>query len=65
MLIVTGIWIYLFLTTFLIGYGILRGLTRFVPYRIRHADTYLFCGLAAVTVYAQFFSLFDGVGTDG
>ena len=62
MLIVTGIWIYLFLTTFLIGYGILRGLTRFVPYRIRHADTYLFCGLAAVTVYAQFFSLFDGVG---
>lgn len=62
MLIVTGIWIYLFLTTFLIGYGILQGLTRFIPYRVRHADTYLFCGLAAVTVYAQFFSLFDGVG---
>lgn len=62
MLIVAGIWIYLFLTTFLTGYGVLQGLTRFVPYRVRHADTYLFCGLVAVTVYAQFFSLFGGVG---
>ncbi len=62
MLVVTGIWIYLFLTTFLIGYGILQGLTSLVPYQVRHADTYLFCGLAAVTVYAQFFSLFGSVG---
>lgn len=62
MLVVTGIWIYLFLTTFLTGYGVLQGLTRLTPYRVRHADTYLFCGLAAVTVYAQFFSLFGGIG---
>ncbi len=49
-------------TTFLTGYGILQALTRYVPYRVRHKDTYLLCGLAAVTVYAQLFSLVWRVG---
>ena len=49
-------------TTFLAGYGILQALTRYLPYRVRHKDTYLLCGLAAVTVYAQLFSLFGRVG---
>lgn len=62
MLSVTGVWIYIFLTTFLAGYGVLQGLTRYLPYRIRHGDSYLLCGLAAVTVYAQAFSLFGPVG---
>ncbi|MDE7187935.1 MAG: hypothetical protein K2O13_10570, partial [Lachnospiraceae bacterium] len=62
MLSVTGIWLYMFLTTFLAGYGILQVLTRYIPYRVRHTDTYLLCGLAAVTVYAQLFSLFGRVG---
>lgn len=62
MLSVTGIWLYMFLTTFLTGYGILQMLTRYIPYRVRHTDTYLLCGLAAVTVYAQLFSLFGKVG---
>ncbi|MBD5485662.1 MAG: hypothetical protein HDR18_09155 [Lachnospiraceae bacterium] len=62
MLSVVIIWIYMFFTTFLIGYGILCLLMRFVPYRIRHMDSYLICGLAGVTVYAQFFSLFGRVG---
>lgn len=52
----------MFLTTFLIGYGIMRILTRYIPYRVRYMDTYLLCGLAAVTVYAQLFSLFGKVG---
>ncbi|MCM1297558.1 MAG: hypothetical protein NC311_18630, partial [Muribaculaceae bacterium] len=56
------IWLYMFLTMFLVGYGILRALTRRVPYRVRHADSYLVCGLAGVTVYAQFFSLAGRVG---
>ena len=62
MLSVIIIWIYMFLSTFLIGYGILSVMTRYLPYRIRHLDSCLMCGLVAVTVYAQFFSLFGRVG---
>lgn len=62
MLSVIIIWIYMFLSTFLIGCGMLSVITRYVPYRIRHLDSCLMCGLAAVTVYAQFFSLFGRVG---
>lgn len=62
MLSVIVIWIYMFLTTFMIGFGILCAVTRCEPYRVRHMDSYLVCGLAGVTVYAQFASLFGGVG---
>ena len=62
MLSVIVIWIYMFLTTFLIGYGILGMVTRYTPYRVRHMDSYLICGLVGVTVYAQFFSLFARIG---
>lgn len=62
MLSVAVIWIYMFITTFLVGYGILSVLTRYIPYRISHIDSYLICGLAGVTVYAQFFSLLGRVG---
>ena len=62
MLSVIIIWIYMFVTTFLIGYGMLSVMTRYIPYRIRHMDSYLICGLAAVTVYTQFFSLFGRIG---
>lgn len=59
MLSVILIWIYMILTTFLVGYGVLRFLTRHLVYG---ADAYVMCGLVCVTVYAQFFSLFAGVG---
>lgn len=49
-------------TAFLLGYGILTCLTYFCPYQVRKWDGYLMCGLAGATVYAQFFSLFAGVG---
>lgn len=62
MLSVTGIWLYMLFTTFLVGYGILQCLTRYIPYRVKYWDSYLLCGLAAVTVYAQLFSLFGRVG---
>lgn len=62
MLSVILIWIYLCITTFVIGYGVLRVLTRHLPYYTHNADAYLMCGLVCVTVYAQFFSLFAGVG---
>lgn len=50
------------MTTFLVGYGVLRVITWRIPYQIRHMDSYLLCGLVCVTVYAQFFSLFYKVG---
>ena len=62
MLSVIVIWIYMFLTTFLIGYEILSVMTRYIPYRVRNIDSYLLCGLASVTVYAQIFSLFGRIG---
>lgn len=62
MLSVIVIWIYMFLTTFLIGYGVMSVLTRYITYRVRHMDSYLMCGFAAVTIYAQFFSLLGRVG---
>lgn len=62
MLSVMLIWCYMLMTTFLVGYGILRVIMYRIPYQIRHMDSYLFCGLVGVTVYAQFFSLISKVG---
>lgn len=62
MLSVIVIWLYMFLTTFLVGFGILCAVMRCEPYQIRHRESYLICGLAGVTVYAQFASLIGGVG---
>lgn len=62
MLSVILIWIYILTTTFIVGYGVLRLITRHFPYQVKNGDAYVFCGLVCVTVYAQFFSLFAGVG---
>ena len=62
MLSVIVIWIYMLLTTFPIGYEIMYMVTRGTPYRIKHKDSYLICGLVSVTVYAQFVSLIGSVG---
>lgn len=74
------VWIYMILTTFLVGYGVLRFLTRHLAYPAENKnadsagdsdcaaadslplDAYVMCGLVCTTVYAQFFSLFAGVG---
>jgi len=62
MLSVIVIWIYMLLSMFLIGYGILSAVAKLAPYRFKHMDSYIVCGLAGVTVYAQFYSLFGRVG---
>ena len=56
-------WLYIAVTTFLAGYGILGLFARLFGYKIRHTISYLLAGLTTVTVYAQFFSLFGGVST--
>ena len=55
-------WIYIIITTYIVGYGVLRFLTRHFAYRVKYKDAFFMCGLVCVTVYAQFFSLFAGVG---
>lgn len=55
-------WIYIIITTFIVGYGVLRFLTRHFAYHVKNPDAFVMCGLVCVTVYAQFFSLFAGVG---
>ena len=62
MISVILIWIYILITTFIIGYGVLRLMTRHFPYQVKNWDAYVLCGIVCVTVYAQFFSLFAGVG---
>lgn len=54
-------WLYIAVTTFLTGYGILSLFAHLSGYRIRHTISYFLAGLTVVTVYAQFFSLFFGV----
>lgn len=56
-------WLYIAVTTFLMGYGILGLFAHLFEYRIRHTISYFFAGLLFATVYAQFFSLFSGVST--
>ncbi len=63
MLVILINWLYIGITTFLTGYAVLGLFARLFEYRVRNAVSYFFAGLATVTVYAQFFSLFAGVGT--
>lgn len=56
-------WLYIAVTSFLAGYGILGLFARLFDYKIRHTISYFLAGLTVVTVYAQFFSLFGGVST--
>ena len=62
MLSVIFIWLYMAVTAFLLGYGILTGLSALGSYRVKRWDGYVMCGLAGATVYAQFFSIFAPVG---
>ena len=62
MLSVILIWLYMLLTAFLLGYGILNCLIKVCPYQVKRWDGYVMCGLAGITVYAQIFSIFAPVG---
>ncbi len=54
-------WLYIAITAFLTGYGILGLFARLSGYKIRHTISCFWAGLTGVTVYAQMFSLFAGV----
>lgn len=54
-------WIYIMITAGITGAGVLYPFYK-RGYSFRHADSFFFAGITTVTVYAQFFSLFGGVG---
>lgn len=55
-------WIYILVTAFLCGFAFTMLVENVFGYAIQNAVGILFFGLIAVTVYAQLFSLFMGVG---
>lgn len=62
MISVIFIWMYALITVFLLGYGFATISEYLFSYRIRSLTGILMTGLVIATVYAQFFSLFSGVG---
>ena len=74
MLTVILIWIYAAITTYIVGYGFLTSLINWPgmnrkrtgrgskKYDFRFKESYLMAGVVLLTVFAQFFSLFSGVG---
>ena len=62
MLFVLLNWCYVSITAFITGFVCLLPFER-LGYRLRSVTGAWMAGLAALTVYAQIFSLFGGVGT--
>ena len=62
MAIVFSSFLYIGITTFLTGFGIRMAVKKLLGYTIQDSISISFAGLAFVTVYAGFFSLFTGVG---
>lgn len=62
MISVLLIWIYMMATCYIIGFAVLWLLAEKQGYCIKRKSSYLYAGITAVTVYAQFFSIFYKVG---
>lgn len=62
MVSVSLIWIYMIVTCYITGYAALKALSVKQGYYIRKESSCLYAGIVAVTVYAQFFSIFHKVG---
>ena len=69
------IWIYVIITTYIIGFGFLHFISSWdcmkkskakdktaKAYNTHYKESNIVCGIVLVTVYAQIFSLFSGVG---
>lgn len=55
-------WCYFAFTAFLTGFAVLTPFTKKGRQTVRHATSCLMAGLLVLNVYAQYFSLFGGVG---
>ena len=64
MLFVLCNWLYIFITTFLTGFGVLYVVEKKFGYQCKRLDAYLIAGLVILTAYAQWFSLFYRVNIE-
>ena len=64
MLFILCNWLYIFITTFITGYGILWALRKAFGWSPRSVHSCIMAGLVAVTAYAQWFSLFYRVNLE-
>ena len=64
MLFVLCNWLYIFMTTFLTGFGVLYAVEKRFGYKCKRLDAYLVAGLVILTAYAQWFSLFYRVNIE-
>lgn len=62
MLMILIQWGYFAVTAFLTGFAFLAPFQKKGGYAVRHVTSYLMAGLLVLNVYAQYFSLFSGVG---
>ena len=64
MLFILFNWLYIFITTYLTGFGILYALKKAFGWMPRRISTCVMAGLVALTAYAQWFSLFYRVNME-
>lgn len=62
MVSVALIWIYMIVTCYITGFAALRLLILGQGYQVQKESSFLYAGIAVMTVYAQFFSLLYKVG---
>ncbi len=74
MIIVILIWLYVIITTYLLGYAFLKSMAslscmvtsksngQIKKYNNHYHESYIVAGIVIATIYAQIFSLFHGVG---
>ncbi len=62
MISVIGIWLYMLFTCYVTGFACIRTVAGKNMFRCQKETSYTFAGIGIVTVYAQLFSLFSGVG---
>lgn len=62
MISVILIWLYMFFTCYITGFVCIKAMAGNWKFKVRKEIDYLYAGIGAVTVYAQIFSIFEGVG---
>lgn len=61
MLLVLLSFLYIGITTFLLGFGVRLFVNKYLGYEIKEITSLIYAGLGAATVYAGIYSLFEGV----
>ena len=54
-------YLYIGITTFLLGFGVRMFVKKYLNYEIKENTSLIYAGLGVATVYAGIYSLFSGV----